>query len=169
MVPFTMAPISHYVYGRTTPAPEVPREHKSEQKKQEPINTQKAKGTARERQKAMVRRARAKEAHPQSRKMSRWQYRRTIRRLASVVKGGKHSQTVSIADAEPVMNASYSAQHVGALCAANVHVSAGAGEGIAIIHVWSGIVGLFLGIRGWQSAANGHAGHLHSSGRGREV
>ncbi len=58
---------------------------------------------------------------------ARWQYRRTIRRLASVVKGGKHSQTVSIADAEPVMNASYSAQHVGALCAANVHVSAGAG------------------------------------------
>ncbi len=71
MVPFTMAPISHYVYGRTTPAPEVPREHKSEQKKQEPINAQKAKGTARERQTAMVGRARAKEAHPQSRKMSR--------------------------------------------------------------------------------------------------
>ena len=71
MMSFTMAPISHYVYGRTTPAPEVPREHKSEQNKQEPINTQKAKGTARERQTAMVGRARAKEAHPQSRKMPR--------------------------------------------------------------------------------------------------
>ena len=65
MMSFTMAPISHYAYIRTTPAPEVPREQKSEQKTQEPINTQKAKGTARERQKAIVGRARAKEAHPQ--------------------------------------------------------------------------------------------------------
>ncbi len=71
MMSFTMAPISHYVYIRTTPAPEVPRKQKSELKRQEPINTQKAKGKARERQKAMVGRARAKEAHPQSRKMPR--------------------------------------------------------------------------------------------------
>ncbi len=62
-------------------------------------------------------------------------YRRTIRRLASFVKRGKHNQTVNIADAEPAMNALYSAQHVGALCAANVHGSAGAGEGIAITDV----------------------------------
>ncbi len=99
----------------------------------------------------------------------RWQCRRAIRRLASVVRRGKHSQTVSIADAEPAMNASYSAQHVGALCAANVHVSAGAGEGIAIIDVWSGIVGVFLGIRGWQSVANVGAGHVYPCDRGREV
>ena len=71
MMSFTMAPISHYVYLRTTPEPEVPRKLESELKREEPISTQKAKGKARERQKAMVGRARAKEAHPQSRKMPR--------------------------------------------------------------------------------------------------
>ena len=64
---FTMAPISHYVYLRTTPEPEVPRKLESELKREE----QKAKGKARERQKAQQGRARAKEAHPQSRKMPR--------------------------------------------------------------------------------------------------
>ena len=58
---FTMAPIFA----------EVPTKLESELKREEPISTQKAKGKARERQKAMVGRARAKEAHPQSRKMPR--------------------------------------------------------------------------------------------------